>query len=429
MQNTARQVQESDISVFHELHRNSKATIQIAHINRGEAQWDGVVRRYETICKKYLPTLAEKYDNTDLYYSLNTFKHCSRKQENLVYLNALYIDIDYYKNNLSQEYVLGYIHNLVDQNQMPMPTFIVDSGRGLYAIWQIQGVPKQALQKWRRCMKYLYNLLEPVGADPACVEPTRIFRLNGSYHSQAKKIVQTISYVGTTHSLYHFEKEYLAAVPKPLEDPRGKPKAKPKLGNRSTFGYKGNKEILYLYNQYKVYEDRIQDLYKLAELRDYDLKPYHCRELMLFLTRYWTYCTTKDDRLAIEKTVALNLKFKDPLTEKEIVNSTRINDRAKRLKIYRYGNQRIIELLKISEEEQAQLKTLHTEKVRAKKRAKEQKQARRNEVGNTSRQQKKLDQEEKIKTLVARGLTTKEIALEIGLNVRSIQRIRKAMAI
>lgn len=429
MQNTARDVHQGNISVFHELHRTSKATIQIAHINRELSIWDGVVRRYDTICKHYLPTLIKKYGNTDLYYSLNTFKGCSRKQENLVYINALYIDIDYYKENLSKEYVLGYIFDLVDQEKMPMPTYLTDSGRGMYAIWKIQGVPKEALNKWRMCMQYLYKLLEPIGADPSCVEPSRIFRLDGSYHSGAKKIVHTVRYSEIPYTLYNFSKQYLSAVPKPTEIPKVKTKAKPKLGNRSIFGYNGNKQVLYLYNQYKVYEDRIQDLYKLAELREYDMKAYHCRELMIFLARYWGYCVTKDDQKALQNAIALNQKFKDPLTENEVIKVTQINDRAKQLKLYRYGNQKLIELLKISEEEQLELTTIHTEKIRSKKRAKEQKQARRNEAGNTSRQQKKIEQEEKIKELVAQGLTTKEIASEIGISVRSIQRIRKAMGI
>lgn len=417
-----------DISVFHDLHAQSKGIVEISHIDKESSKWYGKRRRYGTLCKHYLTSLAEEYNNESMYFSLNTFKGFKRTQEQLFELSALYLDVDYYKTEYSKEQVLGKIDELVQDHEMPRPTFIVDSGRGLYLIWKIKRTPPQALPRWKELMDYFFEKLQDYGADPRCLEPSRIFRLNGSVHETTKKVVHTIRYSGVTYNMYNLRKEYLSTSPTKKDIPIvGKPKTK-KKSKSYTFSYAGNKQILYLYNQYKVYEDRLQDLEKLAELRDYDLQPYHCRELMLFLTRYWTYCSTKDERLAIERTVALNLKFKQPLSNNEVINATKVGDKARQLQVYRYGNKKLIMLLSISPEEQYQLSSIMTEEIRSKKRAQEQKVQRRNENGLTDRQQKKLDNENKIQELVAEGYSTKEISDKIGLSVRQVQRIRKAMA-
>lgn len=45
------------------------------------------------------------------------------------------------------------------------PTFIVDSGRGLYLEWKINAVPSMALPLWKAVQEYLYRVLKPYGAD------------------------------------------------------------------------------------------------------------------------------------------------------------------------------------------------------------------------------------------------------------------------
>lgn len=48
---------------------------------------------------------------------------------------------------------------------IPRPTFIVDSGRGLYLEWKINAVPSMALPLWKAVQEYLYRVLKPYGAD------------------------------------------------------------------------------------------------------------------------------------------------------------------------------------------------------------------------------------------------------------------------
>ena len=76
--------------------------------------------------------------NTDLYMSMNTFYKPERTKENLRYLNSLYIDLDYYKMDLSRQEVLSKLEEEYFNKSIPVPSMIVDSGRGLYLIWLIE---------------------------------------------------------------------------------------------------------------------------------------------------------------------------------------------------------------------------------------------------------------------------------------------------
>ena len=42
------------------------------------------------------------------------------------------------------------------ENKIPMPTMIVDSGRGLHIYWKIKNAPYGALNTWQELQDYLY---------------------------------------------------------------------------------------------------------------------------------------------------------------------------------------------------------------------------------------------------------------------------------
>lgn len=418
-----------DISPFHEIHQSSKGMIELCHLQKNSipTKWHGIHRRYGTLVRHYIEQLAADHNNESIYYSMNTFKSYKRNKENLLELKALYLDVDCYTKGYTQEQTIAYVEDLVKQNKIPSPTFTVDSGRGLYLIWKIHMAPPQALPRWKKLMDYFYEQLKEYGADPKCLEPARILRLNGTVHEETKKVVRTISYVPITYNLYNLRNDYLQPLQR-LNNPISIANPKNKINtNKSKYRFTKSNNVLYLQNQYKTYQARIQDLYKLAELREYSLKKYHCREMMCFLLRYWLYCTTKNDTLALEKTLAFNMSLKEPLEEAEVIKATTVNEKAKKLQAYRYGNKKLIEILSITEEEQYQLTTIHSNEIRLKKINHMKKEQRRNEEGLTPREQRKKDIEDQVKTLTKSNYTTKQIAEKTGVSVRQIQRVKKAL--
>lgn len=419
----ALKISSHNVSVFQVVHGDSKGTIQISHIDKAhpKSQFYGIQRQYGTLVKQYIENFTTEYNNTDMYFSLNTFRGLRRRQSDLHELKALWSDIDYYNTGFTKDQVLLKITDLVHNGRIPQPTLLVDSGKGLYMIWKIERTPPQALVRWKNIMSYLHTELSELGADPRCLEPARIFRLDNSIHSETKKTVHVISYTPVTYTLHSLQSNFL--IPKKSDTPIKKSRPKTK---KYSFAKPNTKQILYLHNNYKTYAERLQDIEKLCELRDYKLHDYHCREVMLFLTRYWHYCYTKDEQAALKRALALNKQFDVPLAESEVINNTRSNEKAKKLQVYRYSNGTLITLLQITEEEQYQLQSIHTKEIARKKLDQGRKAARRNEEGLTSREQQRKDTEEQIKKLNETGLSTKEIAMKLGLTIRHVQRIKKA---
>ena len=97
--------------------------------------------------------------------------------------------------------------------------------------------------------------------------------------------------------------------------------------------------------------------------------------LCLFLYRYWTCCFTDDPAKALDDTLSLNSEFLHPLPEREVVTATKsaekawaarsdakANDIAKKMGYpgagYNMPNQKIIEWLEITPQEQEQLSSI-----------------------------------------------------------------------
>ena len=68
---------------------------------------------------------------------------------------------------------------------IPRPNLIIDSGRGLALIWNIEKVPHMALPLWKAVQEYLYSQLKEFGADRKALDATRILRVAGSINSKS----------------------------------------------------------------------------------------------------------------------------------------------------------------------------------------------------------------------------------------------------
>ncbi len=420
----------SNLSLIECLHHDSAATVEVSHINKQadrkkEKSFFYITRQYKTLIQqKYIDNLQTEHANTDMYFSLNTFRHCKRNQENLHELKALYLDIDYYNKNLTQAEVLEHLSKQVQHKKIPNPSYIVDSGRGLYYIWKINNTPPQALMRWLSMMKKLCALFEEVGADRSCVDSARIFRMTGSIHSQNKKTVRIIGGSHTTYNLNSLYKEYFEALPYEQEE-KNKPKVKNNTKRKPKYYKKNN--LLYLHNQYKTYQARLQDLEKLTELREYNLAPYQCRESTIFLMRYWLECTGLTSEQALAEALAFNTKLIEPLAEKEVIEIARPNKQAIQKHLYRYSNARLIELLKISEQEQEQLSSIYNPRIRQKKYNEQRRASRRNAKGQTSKQEQLAIETKAIQALHAQRYNATQIAKQLDLNERKVRRIIKLL--
>ncbi len=139
------------------------------------------------------------------YVSLNRFKG-KRANKNLVALNAVYVDLDFFKmlawRGKSPSVVQAAYSDHLRRQNLPQPSLYVHSGRGLYAIWLIQEMPARAKPRWQAIQKALVGLSSKFGADPVCVDEARVFRIPGSINQKCGRKVQVS---GGTLKRYRFD--------------------------------------------------------------------------------------------------------------------------------------------------------------------------------------------------------------------------------
>jgi hypothetical protein len=116
------------------------------------------------------------------------------RSDKLRYINASYVDIDFYRLNLDLGTVIGR-----KSGQLPPATMIVKSGRGLWLLWLIcdpkspehqQRAFTDTLDLYSRVQRAIIERLMNLGADTGATDATRHIRLAGSLNTESETTVQ-----------------------------------------------------------------------------------------------------------------------------------------------------------------------------------------------------------------------------------------------
>ena len=382
------------------LHSDSKGWITRAEINCGYKQWH----------YRYKELLEQDFNQENVYISINTFYSTFRRLEYLKELKAQFIDLDIYKTGFTKTQIIMHLETDYFNKSIPRPNLIIDSGRGLYLIWLLNSVPSKALPLWKAVEEYLYSVLKPFGADRQALDPTRVLRVPGSINSKSKTTVSIIDEYDYIYDLREIQNEYLPEL-KPKEKKKGRP-------SRTVF----------IHRERSLYFARIQDITKLCELREYDLKGH--RELILFLYRYYLCYFLEDTKKALEDVLELNREFIYPLSENEVIRATRSAEKVylSKDKDYRYKNETLIELLEITELEETHMSTIISKneyKRRDRVYQKNKYQRKLKSEGKISEKEKLSQRRAKIKDLLAEGLKQKDICSQLNISKDTYIRDRK----
>ena len=384
-------IKKNKVEYIDKVHGNSKGWITRSCIDEnGYSQWH----------YKYKELKETDLTEENIYITLNTFFKPYRRLECIKELNALFIDLDYYKTKFTKEQIIMNLEENYFNKTIPATNYILDSGRGLALIWLINKVPSKALPLWKAIEEYLYNKLKEFGADRQALDATRILRVPGSINSKSKTVVSIIDEYDYIYDLREIQKEFLPEL-KPKEKKKGR-----------------SKKINYIYRERSLYYARIQDITKLCELREYDLKGH--REIILFLYRYYLCSFTEDVQKALEDVLELNSMFIAPLKENEVIRATRSAEKCylDKNKEYKYKNDTLIELLEITEYEETKMSTIIS-KRRNNEYNKKKYQEKLKEEGKLSKKEEVKVRREKIKDLLAEGLSQKEIYSLLKISKRT----------
>ena len=325
--------------------------------------------------------LPKAAGNSDIYMSMNPLTRVNhsvrRDQEHIARLKWLYVDLDYY-NTVYKAYTKDQIMGLLELDYydriIPRPTYVVDSGRGLYLLWRIDENVK-AHSRWIKMQMYLYNQLLDFGADRKIVtDSARVLRIPGSTNSKSGSCVTILEATDLKYSLTSLIRDYITGdqpsdkmisyaehisktLQIPLPDMQNRDAVKLYISTNKDAAYMFHqhkvgqqkikyKKITYLRTEYSLARAKLNDLEQLIRIRDYD---HGYREHILFLYRYWKLCISDDYAGSLQHVIALNNTLHNPLPEKEVVQATKSAEKYYAAgKIFRCSNSYVIQTLNIT---------------------------------------------------------------------------------
>lgn len=409
------------------LYKNSEGYIQILKLADGK-----VMKIYNTQYNGVKEIIESVEGEEDVYISPNTFYKPFRAVENIRHFRALYIDIDlkhYYKAE-----TVYMIYEKALKEEIPEPSMVVDSGRGLHIYWRIEDAPFGALWTWQELEDFLYKKLEHLGADIKATEGARLLRLPNTYNSRSNSECKILIEKDITYSMFDLREKYLKYKSKSYQ-----------LELHQVKEFKHNKKSVVspLFNSYSLHTYRVEDLKTLCKLRNYDVEGH--RNFILHCYAYWTGIYVRDNEELEKQVIEFNNAFKKPLKENEVKAILRcipkaINkflDYQQRLKEglvakvtkgmnerggYWYKNETLIDTLEITPEEQKKMKTIIGTTEKYDRNNKKRRAIRRNEEGLTEREQQKQETIKAIQELKAKGLSQSRVAKELSKGIATVKR-------
>lgn len=408
--------------------------------------------------------LKHTHTKRTLYYTLQTFNQLGRAKDNMSQLHASYGDIDYYKMGLSYQEVIDAIDFFVLKELIPKPSFVINSGRGIYIIWLLHDsiASKKALHLFDKIQDEIVDLFKDYGADAQAKGANGYLRLPGTYHPIAKSKVTVVQHdITARYTLGQLEDMLLPEREDYFEKRKSK---KQKVSNPIEIKKINSKLSQAGYNICLQ-----KDLHQLLLLRGFEMQGHRSFWLMIMhhsmlrsgipeyeVMRRIHYYNNRF-RTSLSSTEVDSLvkssqrRFEDWKMEQSLIKmlsqassheKADIKEQLRKLRGnykrcgYNFTSERLINIFKIKESEYEHLTViapdeLREERKKVKRRANYDKEnevkrsKRRNKKGLTNRQASKEEKYVAIKTLLQQGYKQTEIVKQVGCSKSYVSEIVK----
>lgn len=390
---------------------------------------DGTLSKYFSGCKN------------DVYVSQATFESPCRRVVNLKDIQVAFLDIDSYKLAWGQhrrpEEIAQSFLSLCDAESIPRPSVIVFSGRGLQAKWLFERpVPRMALPRWNAVEKVLVEKMQQYGADSQARDASRVLRLVNTFNTksgQKCRVVFLNRNAGGGIERYGFDE--LADIILPLDRPQ-RPQKSPVNANKS----KTKRPIGF--GLETLHWAFLEDLRTLLRIRGGIEEGMRNRFLMQMLSylALSNQVTLKDfyreaQFLAqkIDPTWTYHSKDFGTVYEKFKAHMKGIRvewNGQEKTPLYTPKAETLIEWFQITEEEQRQLKVIHSKELR---RELDTERKRRERGGGSMqnykerRAQSREFNTESVKALSEKGFSICRIAEQLGISKTHVQRLLRGV--
>lgn len=364
----------------------------------------------------------------NLYFALNPMKFIDKKirrdKQHVSRLKFLYVDLDIYKSEwkeYTQTQILMQLEDDYFDTKIPAPSYVVNSGRGMYLLWRIDE-HINAQPRWEKVQSFLHNQLIEFGADRAVVTDTaRVLRIPGSINSKSGSEVFFMESYNKKYTLYEIMQEYMQN-----DIASRKYTVKQKSSNRQ---YKAGNKVVFMNTPYSLYNARISDLeHLLIKYRD---KEGGMRENILFLYRYYTLCICGNKKDSLELTLALNSRLHNALSDEEVIKATASAEKYfDRDKCFRISNSKLVEFLNINFDEMKEMKSIITVDERKNRKAARDRKAYLKKLAKKGENTKDYKIKLRLKSiyeLLELGKSQKEICDELNISKSTFYTDKKMM--
>lgn len=413
------------------------------------------------------------------YLSVSTFKNCKTRSEwNVKEVKRLYVDMDAHDNPINfdeAELLADYmIMNWFDGCDLPEPSYIIFSGRGLQVLFTLNGCTN--VSEWKRyqsallnnCQKLLEELKHHSLSEAGVVayehdvsldmlkDVSRVMRVpdtkNQKVNVDAELLYEnesneyTLNELNTTFTA--FSSDNLGTIEEKKKskskDKKKKIKSEPSERDVDMSEIDLNDKQVVDPSFLKIIENTIKprlfDLETLIRLRnEAGINGGYRNNLIAIYIPTLVSCGFKNEYV-IKEAHRVNSLFNKPLkraevndwlnsclTKKEVVNLG--GEKSVMRVYYRFYTNTIIKKLQITKDEQEEMQVLCSEalkKKRSREKQKDVQNANRREVYAQKTAEKRKTKEERnnrIRKLSADGLSARQIAKQLGVNASTVSRV------
>jgi len=401
-----------------------------------------------------MPCVLGVLDKTrDTWMSQAEFMRPNRRVVNLARIGLLFADLDTYRipalAGRNPDQLVASILYFCGDAGLPMPSLLIHSGRGIQAKWLLEGtIPRQALPRWNACQRYLVDRLAHVGADSMAKDASRVLRVVETVNSKSGKVCQVVHVqTGSDGQPVRYNFEYMAEMLLPVArwtiEQQRQEQAGKRTKKKKFLLLSGSKaDNLRGFSGRQLAWDRLEDLRKLADLRGGVREGSRMMHLFWRLNFLLLSGATNSGQmyheaaaLAHELDPQWNSHSRELMTlfskAKAYEAGEKVSFGGKEYPpLYTPKNDTLINLFKITTEEQQQLKTIIGSDMateRRRKRDRKRDEARRRAAGAVDRETwleavnaKQVQKKAEAQALRSNGLSIRAIAKQMNVSRRSV---------
>lgn len=395
-----------------------------------------------------MPTILNLVDKTrDTWMSQAEFIRPNRRVVNLSRLGLLFADLDTYRIHAlagrDPEKLAASVLYFCAEEGVPAPSMLIYSGRGIQAKWLLEGtIPRQALPRWNACQRYLVDRLAHIGADPMAKDASRVLRTVETVNSKSGEVCRVVHVTnGIDGQPIRYNFEYMAEALLPAARWKIEQQRQEQSQQRATKKLfllvpGGKADNLRGFSGRQLAWDRLEDLRKLAELRGGVVEGQRMQHLFWRLNFLLLSGATNSKQMYHE--AAALARELDPQWSSRSKELMTLFSKAKAYEagekvsfggkeyapLYTPKNDTLINLFRITPEEQQQLKTVVSQ-AEAAERHRKREEGRRRAAGAIDREtylETANGKLAKAQALRAEGLSVRAIAKRMGVSVMAVSR-------